>query len=53
MDQFSTALVNCQLTDLGFTGSKYIWTNGRCDGNFVKERLDRAIANSEWRAIYQ
>jgi exonuclease III len=53
MDQFRNALVNCQLTDLGFIGSKYTWTNCRSDGNFVKERLDRAVANSEWRAIYQ
>jgi hypothetical protein len=53
MDQFENALVNCQLIDLGFIGSKYTWTNCRCDRNFVKERLDRAVANSEWRAIYQ
>jgi hypothetical protein len=52
MDQFRNALINYLLTDLGFIGSKYTWTNSRCDGNFVKERLDRAIANSEWRAIY-
>jgi hypothetical protein len=45
MDQFRNALVNCQLTDLGFIGSKYTWTNCRSDGNFVKERLDRAVAN--------
>jgi exonuclease III len=52
MDQFRNALGNCQLTDLGFIGSKYTWTNCRSDENFVKERLDRAVANSEWRGIY-
>ena len=53
IDQFRNALVNCQLTDLGFIGSKYTWTNCRHDENFVKERLDHAVANSEWRAIYR
>jgi hypothetical protein len=47
MDQFRNALVNCKLTDLGFIGSKYTWTNCRSADNFVKERLDRVVANSE------
>jgi exonuclease III/ribonuclease HI len=53
MDQFRNALGYCQLTDLGFIGSQYTWTNCRHDGNFVKERLDRAVANIEWRGIYR
>ena len=53
MDQFRNALGNCQLTDLGFIGSQYTWTNYRHDGNFVKERLDRVVANTEWRGIYR
>jgi hypothetical protein len=40
------ALINCHLSDLGFTGSKFTWTNCRQDGSFIKEQLDRAIANS-------
>jgi hypothetical protein len=52
MDQFRNALGNCQLLDLGFTGAQYTWTNGRHDGNFVKERLDRAVANLEWRGMF-
>ena len=53
MDQFRNALGNCQLTDLGFIGSQYTWTNCRHDGNFVKECLDRVVANMEWRGIYR
>jgi hypothetical protein len=39
-------LINCHLSDLGFMGSKFTWTNYRQDGSFIRERLDRAVANS-------
>ncbi|XP_059429221.1 uncharacterized protein LOC132163036 [Corylus avellana] len=48
MAQFREALEDCHLGDLGFTGSKFTWTNCRQDGGFIKERLDRAAANSGW-----
>jgi hypothetical protein len=37
---------------LGFIGACYTWNNGRHDENFVSERLDRALANYQWKAIY-
>jgi endonuclease/exonuclease/phosphatase family metal-dependent hydrolase len=52
MDQFRGALENCNLRDLGFIGARYTWNNGRHDENFVSERLDWALANSQWKAIY-
>jgi hypothetical protein len=49
MEDFQRALEDCQLCDLGFKGSKYTWNNGREGDAFTQERLDRAVANSEWR----
>jgi hypothetical protein len=34
-------------------GSKYMWSNLREDGGYVKERLDRALANKEWCAAFK
>lgn len=48
MGQFKEALKDCNLGDLGYIGSKYMWNNGRQDDGFIKERLDRAIANIGW-----
>jgi exonuclease III len=52
MGQFRDALDTCNLRDLGFIGARYTWTNKRHDENFVSERLDRAVANPQWKAIY-
>jgi hypothetical protein len=48
MEQFRGCLEECQLSDLGFIGPKYTWTNAREDGNFTKVRLDKPLANKEW-----
>jgi hypothetical protein len=48
MDGFCTTLEDCHLGDLGYTGSGFTWSNRRSDATFTKERLDRAVANSEW-----
>jgi len=48
MDGFRIALEDCQLGDLGYVGSRFTWSNKHGDNTFTKERLDRAVANSEW-----
>lgn len=53
MEDFQKVLEDCQLCDLGFIRPKYTWNNGREGDAFTKERLDRAIANSEWRSMYE
>jgi ribonuclease HI len=53
MEDFQNALANCQLCDLGFNGPKYTWNNGREGAAFTKERLDKAVANSEWRMMFE
>ncbi|XP_038698501.1 uncharacterized protein LOC119996067 [Tripterygium wilfordii] len=41
--------MECQLQDLGYKGNMFTWSNRRRDPNsFIKERLDRAVANHEW-----
>lgn len=40
------------LQDLGFVGPKFTWCNRRDDGNIIRARLDRALANEEWRGLY-
>ncbi|XP_042969107.1 uncharacterized protein LOC122301794 [Carya illinoinensis] len=38
------------LYDLGWMGNKFTWSNRHEDDSFTMERLDRAIANDEWKA---
>ena len=44
---------NCKLNDLGFVGARFTWINGRHDESLVKEQLDHAIANMEWKSLYR
>ena len=48
MEDFRVALENCELTDLGFTGHKFIWTNWRPRSAHTQQRLDRAVNNKDW-----
>jgi hypothetical protein len=52
MWDFQQALEECELTDLGFLGLKFTWSNCREDIRFIKERLDRGLANQEWRDLF-
>ncbi|XP_040989049.1 uncharacterized protein LOC121236682 [Juglans microcarpa x Juglans regia] len=52
MEEFRNALSLGGLSDLGWRDTKYTWSNGHSDGSFVKERLDRAVANQVWRWGY-
>jgi hypothetical protein len=48
MKDFHRVLKDCLLSDLGFSGPKFTWSNERDDEAFTQERLDRMVANSEW-----
>ena len=37
------------LMDLAFKGCKFTWTTNPRDGIVTKKRIDRALANWEWR----
>lgn len=53
MDKFQEAVEDCGLHDLGFEGDVFTWRNhhSRADG-YMQQRLDRALANSEWRSRF-
>jgi hypothetical protein len=40
------------LIDMGFIGNQYTWTNKRPAKANVKEMLDRALANTDWRILF-
>jgi hypothetical protein len=50
MDRFREALEFCELDDLGFNGDTFTWRNNSHSAeNYIKERLDRAVASEGWR----
>jgi hypothetical protein len=52
MIDFQEVLEDCQLCDLGFKGPKFTWNDRLGGATFTKERLDRAMANTEWRVSF-
>ena len=49
MEDFRVALDECNLANLGFHGYKFIWNNKRLGIANARERLDRIVANREWK----
>jgi hypothetical protein len=53
MQHFKDVLEDCGLLDLGFMGDMYTWRNHHHNAmNYIKERLDRAVACGEWRCMF-
>ncbi|CAM8982799.1 unnamed protein product [Rhodiola kirilowii] len=52
MRRFRECLDDCGLTDLGYVGETFTFTNKRKDDKEVKARLDRAVANKAWRDLF-
>jgi hypothetical protein len=53
MQKIHSALEDCDIHDLGFVGDPFTWRNNHHEAaRFIKERLDRAIANSAWRDLF-
>lgn len=46
---FLTMMDQMGFIDLGFRGDPFIWSNNQQGQNNILERLDRAIATSQWR----
>lgn len=49
---FNAALEYCGLTDLGMAGYPFTWERGRGSGNWVEERLDRAVGSTNWCSMF-
>jgi hypothetical protein len=45
MQAFQHTLEACELTDLGFFGPKYTWSNCQERNALIRERLDKGVAN--------
>ena len=45
MREYQIALEYCDLFDIGYRGPKYTWSNYQENQTFIKERLDRGVAN--------
>jgi hypothetical protein len=52
MREFQRVLEDCQLSDLGYRGPQFTWTNDRQVQNLTLERLDRAVGNGSWNSIF-
>lgn len=48
MTRFREGLEWAGLYDMGWIGNKFTWSNGHEDHTFIKERLDRGVANQRW-----
>jgi hypothetical protein len=47
LEGFRKVLAECQLSDLGFRGIPFTWSNHRQDAMFTKEMLDQVVTNTE------
>jgi hypothetical protein len=53
MEAFQKALKDTRLGDLGFVGDVFTWQNNwHMAEGYVRERLDHAVANFEWRCLF-
>jgi hypothetical protein len=50
---FQECLQDCGLSDLGFEGPKYTWSNRQNADSNVRVRLDRAVANGEFCRLFE
>lgn len=53
MLDFIKALISSNLFDLGHKGDFFTWSNKHENETFMKEQLDRAVANPHWLQIYE
>ncbi|KAL7175173.1 hypothetical protein ACSBR2_028888 [Camellia fascicularis] len=51
--KFQARLNRCRLMDLGCSGPRLTWSNGRQGMANTLERLDRAVCTTEWRLQFQ
>lgn len=53
LQKFRSAIEGCNLINLGHMGDHFTWSNKHEDNTFIKERLDKALANLIWKTCLQ
>lgn len=52
MGAFCSVLDDYKLSDIGYSGLWFTWERGNHPETNIRERLNRAIANDEWRGLF-
>lgn len=52
MVDFRETITNLRLLDLGYTGYRYTWSNGRSGDANVQVCLDRALGTQQWKTRF-
>ncbi|CAM8951481.1 unnamed protein product [Rhodiola kirilowii] len=52
MNNFKDCLADCGLSDLGFEGEMFTYSNRRLGEEEVRVRLDRVVVNQAWRTAF-
>lgn len=52
MEKFRAALTDCNLSDLGYCGTPFTFSNKRKGLDEFKARLDRFVATPEWKNAF-
>lgn len=52
LEGFTEAVNDSGLMDLGYKGSEFTWERSRGSIDWVKERLDRGLANNDWKRMF-
>ena len=52
MELFLQCLDDCGLVDLGYSGPTFTWSNRQGNDTLVRVRLDRAVVNSAFSALF-
>ena len=50
--EFRDCLNACSMIDMRFSRPKYTWSNCHDFSSLIMERLDRVVANSDWRLLF-
>ena len=52
MAHFNSIVNSCGLREVEYVGPKFTWIYQRSDGYQIRERLDRALVNSDWTSMF-
>lgn len=52
MHEFSEAIRECDLFDLGWKGLPFTWLNKRYGPDLIEERLDHFLCSKSWGSVF-